>query len=227
MSLTSLALRTAARQALIGATLAGSNVFDTGGRIDETGQDLAQFSIVVDTGSVKGRQVVLSLTIAIHIRMVVEDEENGGLIAPWLLSPTSPQAERALDIVSHQVVATLKHGRSCWAKLFRSLSEVQMVQHEHGEPGLAQRTVIMHIDAEGEPAGDPKGPWLELVNELEANGDAVAAERLAIVSMLNGVGVLVSKLNLDAGVSYADVYASPEPRAEAIAKKKPAKGKAR
>ena len=226
MSLTSLALRTAARQALIGATSAGGNVFDTGGRIEETGQDLPQFSIVIDTGWVKGRQLALSLTIAIHVRMLVEDEENG-LIAPWLVAPTSPQAERALDVVAHQAVAVLKQGRSCWAKAFRGLAEVHLVAHEHGEIGSAQRTVVLHIDAEAEPVGVAKGPWAELVNELDCAGDLVAAERMAIVSMIESVPLPVLEMNLDAGVSYADAYGPPEAQVEAVAKKKPAKSKGR
>lgn len=226
MSLTSLALRTAARQALIGATAAGANVFDTGGRIEETGQDLPQFSIVIDTVWVKGRQLALSLTIAIHVRMLVDDEENG-LIAPWLVAPTSPQAERALDIVAHQAVAALKQGRSCWAKAFRGLADVQTVAHDHGEIGSAQRTVVLHIDAEAEPVGVAKGPWAELVNELDCAGDLVAAERMAIVSMLESVSLPVIEMNLDAGMSYVDAYGSPEDDAKPAAKKKPADKKGR
>lgn len=218
MSLPAFALRLAARQTLLGSTWAGDNVLDTSGLIVETGRDEPQLSIVIETAWVSQRRVCLSLTLALHGRFLI-DGENGEAQPAWVVAGADAASERALDILAHQSLDALRNGGGDWGKVLRGLASIESVRHERGEPGVAQRVVVLELEAEGEPAASVNAKWRALLDELDAAGPRLAAEKSAVAVMLGKGAIDSAALGLSVGVGVADAYP------KAVAKpKKPRKG---
>jgi len=197
MSLTSMALRIAAVQALkAGGTLVGSNVLDSQiAAIDHTADgklssdqehpfiavysDAARAMDLGSTGLRSNGQIELLFNFGVSMTMARTDKENGASVVSGLPA-TDPHFEALLDMISLQIARVLVDPDNAWAQVFggfvtsylvkeqaRSRSNVDRARQAAGQIKL---TVAAFADPiHGQPLAEG-GPWAAFMQLAETDG---------------------------------------------------------
>lgn len=215
MSLFSAALRIAAVNALRGRTIAGQNVIDTVGSIGDSAEDAARLAIVVESGSVAGKSVTLTLTLSVMVRTVLATEIGPRI--DWGVPAASLETERVLDLLAHQVARALHTKDGSWGHVFVDLTDgletIRTLTQDRGENGLAVRTLTLQVQSESYPltrktVGDrPK--WERFLGELDAlpPGEMMTERALFEAAFIGSSPVALSTLGLDCGLTIEQASA--------------------
>lgn len=203
--LTAIALRTAAVQALKGATLAGDLVFDGASRLPDSDKDEPRFAVVVETGEVRENVLPVTFTLWIYQRAVVAEDACG-----WQAAPIDGAAGMVLDVLTHQIRQRLTRGEAWgWVKAFRDLCAYKDFRTLPDHDELAMRVIALDVTPIAEPAEwqSPGQGWLSFKEEIEAGGVEFAPVRAAIAAALGGAPDW-SAIGLGCGVKVADIPAA-------------------
>lgn len=229
MSFATFAVRTAARQALLGSTWAGGDVFDTAGFINEIREDRPRFSIVVEVDSAQERSVRLAVTLTMLNRFVVPTEDDEGYRVAWLSPPSSKAGEAALDVLEGQVVRALGNAKNGWGFALNAGAELLGRQMLHGaDRGEARR--VLFLDFNLRATGVHSKEWQPFIDEVEGS-PALREEQAALIALQAATVAAFdwSALGLDPGLAFETAYpgsvtpvAAPKPKAA----RKPRKARA-
>ena len=196
MSLTRIALRIAAVEALKGKTLVGNNVLDTpNGALDiqadgtlRSDKDKPFISVYTDQGkaeSITGRSLTenglcdIIFEMGVSLAMLELDEETGATTMVGINIPASDRnQEFFLDIVQRQICDALTDPANEWADLYRGLHyrivKIEFAGARNADDGqrLAGHQMRLTVDLADDPiAGeplDPSTPFMRFLTALEA-----------------------------------------------------------
>jgi len=185
MSLTRLAMRIATARALQNRTLAETRVFDSAvDPIDQTIAEARQPLLVLTTdeheADVTGRDLssgsqrcdlVIEMAIASRVEVPSKDGEGGQITIA--IPHTDEGMELTLDIMEHQVVASLTRDDSAWSrawmKLVPRVTKRLSRRGASSENGVrfAARQLVLTCDLVDTPVGDdtiaPNSAWGEVL----------------------------------------------------------------
>lgn len=194
MSLGRLGVRVATCRALSGATIAEARVFDSA--IDPIDRTIAQMRapvLIVTTDdhaaeTVSGRDVQgaaascdLVIEAAIASRVELKDPDGGAAEASIEVPHTDEGMELMLDLLEHQVLATLLEGRNPWAAAW--LAMVPRIHKRHSRRGadsdkgvrFAARQIVLSIDLVEPPVTGAQVPensaWSGLLSLMDADAE--------------------------------------------------------
>ena len=177
MSLTLLAARTAAVEALRGQTWAGDLVFDGAGEIADTDANLPRFAITVESGGVQANQASLVLTLALLQRLPAVNAAGEEIGYAWQVPYTAPAMERALDCFATTVMRKLADASSPWAAAFCGLVNNLRVRSGQSN-GAAQRILVLDFDVGAAPVDrtslKPGSPWIAFLTEIDGENHKLA-----------------------------------------------------
>lgn len=194
MSLGRMAVRLATCKALSGATIAESRVFDSAiDPIDRTIATMRAPVLIVTTDdhtaeTISGRDVAgasascdLVIEAAIAARVELPDPEGGPSAASIEVPHTDEGMELTLDLLEHQVLATLIEGRGAWGAAWLHL--VPRIHRRHSRRGadsdkgvrFAARQIVLSVDLIEAPVTGgavPQGSaWSVVLGLMEGDGD--------------------------------------------------------
>lgn len=189
MSLPRLAARLATVAALRGRTLAGAAVSDSEiPPVDVVARDKPLPFISVYTDDVEasptgrdllGADVTFALVIEIGVTAQMKFRlDNGEVVEGEGSPPTDAQIELAIDVIEHQILATLQGSQDAWPELWRRLiakvKGYKSIRGASSDKGLrfAGRQIVLTVTPlcglqfPGEPL---VGVWGDLLAALEAD----------------------------------------------------------
>lgn len=197
MSLTRIALRIAAVEALKGKTLVGNNVLDTpNGALDiqadgtlRSDKDKPFISVYTDQGKVErvtGRSLTengmcdIIFEMGVSLAMLETDEDTGATTMVGINIPASDRnQEFFLDIVQRQICDALTDPSNEWADLYRSLhygiAKIEFAGARNADDGqrLAGHQMRLTVELADDPiAGEPlelSTPFMKFLTALEAS----------------------------------------------------------
>lgn len=213
MSLTRIALRIAAVEALKGKTLVGNNVLDTpNGALDiqadgtlRSEKDKPFISVYTDQGKVErvtGRSLTengmcdIIFEMGVSLAMLETDEDTGATTMVGINIPASDRnQEFFLDIVQRQICDALTDPSNEWADLYRSLhyriSKIEFAGARNADDGqrLAGHQMRLTVELADDPiAGeplDPSTPFMKFLTALEAS-DAYVRQAATLRTFVSG-----------------------------------------
>lgn len=226
MSLTLLAARVAAIEALRGQTWAGDLVFDGAGDIPASDANAPRFSIVVDSGGVHHNQASLILTLSLLQRLPVTQEvtdpQTGNTAVEtigvaWQVPYTSPAAECVLDCFATAVMRKLVDASLPWSAAFAGLASNVKVRTVQAN-GAAQRILAVDFDVGAAPVdrAEVKGGWSLFLAEIEADKHAMAPLFAYMIPAAKPPALDWAAFGIDCGIllaplpPVASVAAKPE-----------------
>lgn len=182
MSLTALALRIAAVEALKGRTFAGDLVFDGGGLVPAgDDDDNPRFSIVVETSGINGRAIVTGITLSLHAWCDVPKRDDAGnpitvggqpeFVSVWAMTAPTPTTERLFDALAAQVLTVLEGDDWGWGAAFKGLRNGDLTVRSEARADAAQRVLFLEHEAPGAPRTwtKPEGGWAAFKTELDGS----------------------------------------------------------
>lgn len=201
--LTALALRTAAVQALKGATFAGDLVFDGANALPDSEQDDPRFAIVVETGEYRDHILPVTFTLWVYQRQITDDGRCG-----WLAAPMTRAAEMVLDALAQQVLQKLRGDAYGWAKAFRDLCTIKDTRTLAGHESLAMSLIAIDVSPVAAPVSwqSPGQAWEAFKSEAIDAGAELAPVRAVIEAALGGAPDW-SAIGLGCGIKHADIAA--------------------
>lgn len=236
MSLTRIALRIAAVEALKGRTLVGANVLDSpNGALDvqadgtlRTAEDRPFVAIYTDQGrseNISGRSLTengacdIIFEMGISSAMLELNKETGETAMVGIAIPASDQAsEFFLDVVQRQIRDALVDPANPWAEIYRGLHyrvlKIEFAGARNTEDGqkLAGHQMRLTVELADDPvrgeAMDPGAPLLKFLDALEASGDEVYETQAATMrSLLSGSAEDWEQLQWRQGMTAAELLA--------------------
>ena len=212
MSLTRIALRIAAVEAIKGKTLVGDRVLDTpngamgiqaDGRL-RTKEEKPFVSVYTDQGraeNIKGRSLTenglcdIIFEIGVSSAMLDLDEETGALALVGINIPASDRnQEFFLDIVQRQICDALSDPQNPWADIYRGLHyrivKIEFAGARSADDGqrLAGHQLRLTVDLADDPVAgeplDPRTPFMRFLTALEGVDDRSYAEQAATMRVL-------------------------------------------
>lgn len=236
MSLSRIALRIAAVEALKGRTLVGDRVLDSpNGAIDvqadgslRTAESRPFISVYTDSGSAKditGRSMiengdaVIVFEFGISAAMLEKDEETGAMEMVGIEIPASDSAyEFALDIVQRQIVDALTDPGNAWAEIYRSMhfaiSQMEYAGARTASDGqrLAGHQLRVTVSLVPDPltgeALEPDMPMAIFLAAMEASEDETHHTKAATMrSILEGTNAPWEALQRRHGMTADELHA--------------------
>ena len=187
MSLSRFALRVATAQALKGATLAGSKVFDSAiDPIDVQARERREPFIVVLTDEHTrtpggGRDMrhgtdACELVIEVAVATVAKAQDGTEEV---VIPHTDAAMEFTLDLVGHQITEALMGGTGAWAQIWRKFAfTVTQITSRRGASSdngvrFAARQIVLSCNILADPVrGEAlSGTWAELLAAMEADAE--------------------------------------------------------
>lgn len=213
MSLTRIALRIAAVEALKGRTLVGNNVLDTpNGALDiqadgtlRSDKDKPFISVFTDQGKVErvtGRSLTengmcdIIFEMGVSLAMLETDDDTGATTIVGINIPASDRnQEFFLDIVQRQICDALTDPLNPWADLYRSLHyrivKIEFAGARNADDGqrLAGHQMRLTVELADDPvAGEPLSadtPFMKFLTALEGL-DGYAAQAATLRAFVTG-----------------------------------------
>lgn len=236
MSLTRIALRIAAVEAVKGRTLVGANVLDTpNGALDiqadgslRTGEEKSFIAVYTDQGlaeNVTGRSLiengacVITFEIGLSSAMLERDQETGAAVLVGINIPaTDRNWEFYLDIVQRQITDALTDPENAWAEVFRGLHyevlKIEFAGARNADDGqkLAGHQLRLTVALADDPLkGEELAPgstFLAFLAALEGTGDAVYLEQAETMrALLSGSDMPWLSLQRRHGMTAAELLA--------------------
>ena len=212
MSLSRVALRISAVEALKGRTLVGDNVLDTPNgaldvqadgsiRIDEERPFVSVFTDVGKAEGVTGRSLIengvcdIVFEIGVSTPMVETNEETGASTMVGIAVPaTDRNFEFFLDIVQRQIADALNDPANAWAEIYRGLHyrvrKIEFAGARSSDDGqrLAGHQMRVSVDLADDPVkGDPldlESPFAAFLAAIEASADPIYHEQAKTIRTL-------------------------------------------
>ncbi|HEX5935818.1 MAG TPA: hypothetical protein VFY63_16790 [Pseudorhizobium sp.] len=213
MSLTRIALRIAAVEALKGKTLVGNNVLDTpNGALDiqadgtlRTERDKPFISVYTDQGKaegVTGRSLTenglcdIIFEMGVSAAMLEKDEDTGVTTMIGINIPASDRnQEFFLDIVQRQICDALTDPANAWADLYRGLHyrivKIEFAGARNADDGqrLAGHQMRLTVELADDPiageALDARTPFMKFLAALEA-AEGYATQATTLRAFVSG-----------------------------------------
>lgn len=234
MSLTRIALRIAAVEALKGKTLVGNNVLDTpNGALDiqadgtlRSDKDKPFISVYTDQGkaeNITGRSLTenglcdIIFEMGVSLAMLETDEETGVTTMVGINIPASDRnQEFFLDIVQRQICDALTDPANEWADLYRGLHyrivKIEFAGARNADDGqrLAGHQMRLTLDLADDPiAGeplDPGTPFMRFLTALEA-AEGYSEQVSVIRGLIGGSRETWEQLQRRNGMTAAELLA--------------------
>lgn len=222
MSLSRLAVRLAAVQSILNATLAGSRVFDS--RIAPfdfmNAEDRKPLVIVLtddDNSEIMGRDTVAgqrSLDLVIEIAVAKPVMMEGG-VTDIEIPDTDNGYELILDILEAQIEKALRVYPGTWPDIFRSLvsryrnTVSRRTADQQKGIKFAARQIIYTIEPLADPPADRAAEtgsvWKRFVDALAATPDLAAVAPIFAAEMSAGTLLEWQKAQADLGLTDAEI----------------------
>ncbi|MCJ8517822.1 hypothetical protein ABID21_000662 [Pseudorhizobium tarimense] len=215
MSLTRIALRIAAVEALKGRTLVGANVLDSpNGALDvqadgtlRTEEEKPFVAIYTDQGRAEnfsGRSLTengacdIIFEMGVSSAMLHLDKDTGETSMVGINIPASDKAsEFFLDVVQREIRDALTDPGNAWAEIYRGLHyrvlKIEFAGARNADDGqkLAGHQMRLTVELADDPVRgeglDPRSPFLKFLEALEASGDEDYVKQAAMMrSLLSG-----------------------------------------
>ncbi|KKX24316.1 hypothetical protein [Rhizobium sp. LC145] len=236
MSLTRIALRIAAVEAIKGKTLVRGNVLDTpNGALDiqadgtlRTAEDKPFIAVFTDQGKVErvnGRSLIenglcdIIFEMGISSAMLETDENSGASMLVGVGIPASDgNQEFFLDVVQRQIGDALADPNNRWAEIWRGLhyriAKIEFAGARNAEDGqrLAGHQMRLTVELADDPVAreplDPQTPFMQFLTALEGHGDRSYAEQAAFMrALINGSSEDWEQLQRRRGMTAAELLA--------------------